>query len=230
MEVTNLFSKGLDIFKKNPMIAVPLIAVGILVALLNHVVIGGVVGDMGMMGPNVNMASLGALMGAAFLIGLIGMFLQLIAMGVTYVMADGSISGTGDLGGALQKALENIVDLIVASVLIGVAVFVGMMLLVLPGLAAAYLLMFAIPIVVLEKVNPLDAMKKSYTLVIANISETIVFIVIAFVLVIISGVIGAIFGFIPVLGPIILRPLITGVVMGYISLVLVILYHELIKN
>ncbi len=224
MEVTEMFSGGLDVFKKNWIIAVPLVVVEIIGGILALAVMGSMVASSGMMGMSgfePNLAAIGAFMGAAFLIGIIIGILRLIAYGMTYVMAADAISGVADLNSGLQKTLGSIVNLLITSILIGVIVFIGMIFLILPGLIAAYLLMFSIILVMLENKGPVEALQGSFELVKANLNDTIVFAVIAIVILIITGIIGGI------LGP--LSPIISGVATAYILTVQLLLYKELTK-
>jgi len=62
---------------------------------------------------------------------------------MTYVMADSAIDGKADLNDGLQKTTGNIVNLLIASIIVGVIVLIGMVLLVIPGLLALYFLMFS---------------------------------------------------------------------------------------
>ncbi|RMF88771.1 MAG: hypothetical protein D6733_07845 [Methanobacteriota archaeon] len=231
MEVTELFSKGLDVFKKNPVIAVPLIAVGVIIGVLTLALVGGMMAGIGMMGmggmsPG---AGFGAIMGVGLLIVVIGGLLNLTAMGMTYVMADDALAGQADLNTGLQKTLGNIVNLLIASILLAVIIGIGFMLLFLPGLILAYLLMFTLPLVVLDNKGPVAALQESFELVKNNISETIVFAVIAAVIMFIAKIIGGILGLIPLLGVVLISPIVSGAAGAYISIVLVLLYKELKK-
>ena len=224
MEVIELFSKGADILKKNVVVAVPLVAVGILSAVLTITLMGGVMAGAGMMGMGgfrPGLGTLGAFMGTAVLVSLLIGLLNLIAYGMTYVMAEEAISGKADLNTGFQKTMSNIANLLVASIILGVIVFIGMILLVLPGIIAAYLLMFTLVLVMLEKQAPVAALQGSFELVKSHINETLIFAVIALVILVVAGIIGAI------LGP--LSPIISGAAMAYISIVLVLLHKELKK-
>ncbi len=224
MEISNMFSEGLEIFKKNPIIAVPLVVVEIIVGILALTIMGSMVASSGMMGMNgfePNLASIGAFMGAAFILGILSGILKLIAYGMTYVMADDAIAGATDLNSGLQKTLGNIANLLITSILVGVIVFIGMVFLVLPGLIAAYLLMFSILLVTLENKGPVEALQGSFELVKANLNDTILFAVVAIVILIIAGIIGGI------LGP--LSPIITGAATAYILIIQTLLYKELTK-
>ena len=232
MEVTELYSEGLEIFKKNPIITAPLIAVEILMGVVALTLMDSMVastGLMGMGGFEPNLAAFEAFMGAAFLFGIIFWVLKLIAYAMTYVMADDATSGRADLTSGLQKTLGNIANLLITSILLGILVFIGMMFLVLPGLIAAYFLMFSIVLVMLENKGPVEALQGSFELVKANLKDTLVFAVVAIVILIIAGIISGILGVIPVIGLLIIAPLISGATMAYLNLVLVLLYRDITK-
>ncbi len=230
MDVTGLFSRGVDILKKNPVVAIPLVVVGIVMGVITTALLGGVTAGVGMMGPGAfSLGAIGALLGAAFLVGLIGWFLDLVGMGMTFVMVDDATKGKADLNSGLQRTMGNITNLVVASILAVVIVAIGTLLLFIPGLVAAYLLMFTIPLVMLGNRGPTQALKESFDLVKSHVGDTIVFAVIAVVILVVAGIIGGIFGVIPVLGSVIIAPIISGTAMAYISIVLVLLYTELKK-
>ncbi len=206
MEVTELFTKAFEIFKKNWIIAIPLVAANIIGSIIALVLIGSMAAGMGMMavgGMTPGIGSIGTFFLLAFVVGILGMIINLLASGMTYVMADDALKGKADLNSGLQKTMANITNLLVASILVGVIIFVGMLLLALPGIAAAYLLMFTLVLVVLDKKAPVDAMQGSFNLVKANIGDTLVFAVIALVLMFVAS--------------------------AYVSIVLVMLYKELAK-
>ncbi len=232
MEVTQLFSKGIDVLKKNPIVAVPLAMVGIIVGILTLVLVGGAVATAGMMGLGMlkpSMGTIGALVGGALLVMIISGLLNLLAMSTTFIMADDALKGSTNLNAGIQRTLGNIVNLVVAGILVGVIVFVGMLLLVIPGLVAAYLLMFTIPLVVLDNRGAVQALKESFDLVKSNVGDTIVFAVIAIVIIAVAGIIGGIFAFLPLLGTVIISPVISGIASAYIGTVLVLFYRELKK-
>ncbi len=232
MQVTEQFSKGLDILKGNMILAVPLVAAGIIGSLLSHFVIGSMnqgYGMMGMGGFDPGMFNLGTFLGAALIVWAGLWVINAFASGMTYIMADTAGAGEMDLNQAFQKVLGNIVNLLVVSFLVGLLVIIGIFLLILPGLAAAFLLMFAIPLVVLENKSPIEALQNSVSIVLANLGETIVFAIVAIVVLIITSIIGGIFSFIPFLGSLLISPLINGAAWAYVSVVLILIYKELQK-
>jgi hypothetical protein len=225
MEVTGFFSQGFDILKRNIVIAVPFVVVGIITGLIALVIMGSMVASMGLMGmegfTTFNPAALGTMIGAGLLLVTLNWLLNTVAAGTTYVMAAEAIGGKPDLGSGVQKTLGNIVNLLATSILFGVIVFIGMILLVIPGLIAAYLLMFSLVIVMLEDKGPIAALQSSLNVVTSNLADTIIFAIIAIVIVIVIGIIAGI------LGP--LSPIINGVGMAYISIVFVLVYKDLTK-
>ncbi len=224
MEVTNLFSKGADILKTNYLVAVPLVAVGIIVSILSYAAVGGAVaGGMMGMGGGIN---LGAILGAAFLISIIGGLLNFAGAAMTYIVAEDAIAGKVDLNKGLQRTLDNIANILITSIIL-VVVMIVLAITIIGPVIALYLLMFSIVIVSLEKQSPVDSLKGSFELVKANIADTIVFAVIAIVVMVVAGIIGGIFGFIPLIGGIIISPAISGTATAYVSIVLVLLYREL---
>ncbi len=224
MEVTEHYQNGVEVFKNNPIVAVPIIGAGVLSAVIALIFIGSAAAGVSMMamsGGTPGIGSVGAIMGTVFVVAILSGIINLVAYGMTVVMADAAMAAKADLNDGLQKTIENIVDLLIAAVLVGAIVMIGMILLVIPGLIAMYLLMFTLPFVMLENKSPVSALQESFELVKANVSSTLVFAVIAFVVMMIAGIIGNL------LGP--LSFIVSGVAMAYISIVLVMLFKDLRK-
>jgi len=230
MEVTELFTDGKKILEKNIIIATPLVAVGIITSILGLVMMGTIGAGPDMMGAGgriPNAFSLGAVIGTSLFLVIMNGILNIIAIGATYVMASEAIAGRPDLNSSLARALERFGNLLVTSILMGMIVFLGTLLLFLPGLVAAYLLMFALLMVMLDGCGPLDALKGSFELVKSHIGETLVFVALALAVIFAAGLLGSLLGKIPVLGWVILQPLVSGMAMAYLNTVLVLLYREL---
>jgi len=230
MEVTGLFSEGFDVLKSNPVVAAPLVAAGVLIGLL-RLAAGGMMLGAGLfgMGWMRNLFALGAFLGAMLLLLAVAVLLNLLATGMTYVLADQALGGKAELGVGLSRTAERLTSLLAVAVLVGVIVFVGTLLFVLPGLLLAYLLMFAILLVMLEGKGAVESLSLSINMVTGHLSETLVFAVIALVVLFVASAISALLAFVPILGVVLLSPVVSGGAAAYVNLVLVKLYRELTK-
>ena len=98
--------------------------------------------------------------------------LNVLAMGAASAMSLELIKrGRTSLGTAKLFLLSNGSRMFMLSVLMGLAVIVGMRLAIFPGLLAAFFLMFAPAVFVLESPDPLEAIRKSFMVVTANAGD-----------------------------------------------------------
>ncbi|GAB6102283.1 hypothetical protein JCM16138_15060 [Thermococcus atlanticus] len=143
-------------------------------------------------------AGMGALMGLAGILGLISFIASLIAAGAIVDMAHRQLTGesAGYMEG-INAALSRLGSLIVATVIIGIGAFIGMMLLIIPGLIWLILVAFTIPIIMLENMDGIEAIKGSIGLVRENFGDVVVFLI---ALIIIVGIVTMILSLIPYVG------------------------------
>lgn len=94
-----------------------------------------------------------------------------------------------------RRALRALLPLIVASIICGIALFIGYLLLIVPGVILTVTLIFFQFEVVLERTGPIQALNRSHTLVWGNWWRTFgVLIMMLVVLIVIAVVLGAIAG------------------------------------
>jgi len=234
MDIVGIFKESIDVAKKNYVIFLPPVAVAVVMALLTLILVGTGVISMGLVGagmqsPGAIMPLVGTILGGFFIIGVIGMILGLIAHGMTVAMAREALdTGSTSINSGLSIAAGRLGELVVASILVGIIVFVGFMLLVIPGLIAAFFLMFTFVSVIVDNAGPVGAMKKSYETVRANMNDSIVFFFAMIAVGVIFIVANAVLIVIPVLGQLMGMALM-GVFGGYISVVIVKVYRELTR-
>ncbi|WP_457742264.1 hypothetical protein [Thermococcus sp.] len=157
----------------------------------------------------------------SIILSMIVMILSLIAGGALVYMADKELRGDrADYGEGLNAAMERIVDLVVASVIIGVGFAVGLILLVIPGLLWLMLTTFVVPMIMLENLDAISAIEKSINLVKENFVTVLVYLV---VLAIIIGVGMTLLGLIPYIG----YALATIVFNPFAAISITIAYHQL---
>ena len=89
--------------------------------------------------------------------------LGILQFGAAILYIDARVQGHGiSPGQAIGRALQRLGGLLLVNLLMGLLVFGGLMLLVLPGLFLAYKLVFAELFLLLHRQNPVDALKSSY--------------------------------------------------------------------
>jgi hypothetical protein len=231
MDIVGILKESIEVSKKNYIIFVPPLAVMVILFLLSLLVVGAGMASMGFMGggasPHGMMPAAGAMAGGALLVGLVGMILSLFAHGATVAMAREAIdTGTTSLDSGIATATARLVPLLIGAIVVGVIVMIGTMILVIPGLIAAFLLMFTFVLIVVESLDATEAMKRSYAIVKAHLGDSIVFFIAMVVVGILFGIARAIVGVIPLLGQLAGMALL-GVYQGYLSIVLLKVYREL---
>jgi uncharacterized membrane protein len=164
------------------------------VTIVFAIAVGGSV--MGM--ASVGMINVGAIIGLVGVYMLAAIITSILATGAIVYMAYQEINGVriGYQEG-INAAIGKLTPLLLASIVIGVGVALGMMLLVIPGLLWALLTIFAIPEIMISNRDWLDAIKGSIDMVRQNFGDVLVF---AIALLIVTAIISIVFGLIPYIG------------------------------
>lgn len=232
MDITGVFKNGIEVSKKNYIIFVPSIAVMVIMFVLSLILIGGGMASMGLMGggirsPGAMMPAFGAMMIGAFLVGIIAMILELFAHGMTVGMAKEAIdTGSTSLNNGINIAISRFVPLLVAAIIVSIIVTIGFMLLIIPGLIAAFLFMFTFVAIVVDNMGAVEAMKKSIEVIKSRLSDAIILFIVLIVVGVIFIIANMILNVIPLLGQL-LGMILMGIFGGYISVVIVMAYREL---
>jgi hypothetical protein len=229
MDIVGIFKESFTIAKKNYILCVPTVAVGIAMAVLTLIMVGTGALSIGLMGSGMPVPG-AMMMGGVFLVGVLSTLLGFVAHGVTVGMAKEAIeTGATSIGSGLSIAMGRLSQLIAASVLVGITVFIGFMLFFVPGLIAIFFLMFTFVSVIVDNIGAVDAMKKSYAVVRANLNDCVVFFVGALAVGIVFAVANRVLNVIPVVGQL-LGVVLMGAFGGYIAVVIVKVYTELTKS
>jgi hypothetical protein len=226
-DVVAHFRTGLDLLTRYPVMVLPPLAVHLILAVLTFVFIGGAV----------TAAVVGG--GAGVLAGMFGFLvlsvltgiLSLVAAGVTLVMARDAVAGRPpSVGDALGEVMSRLGDVLIASILVmlivGLLGMVFFFLLGLPGLIAAFFLIYTLPAVLLDNLPAIDALKRSVTLVKNNLGPTALFLVGCLVAWVVIYLVGRIVGAVPLLGHL-AQAVLLGIAIAYFSIVGVRVYQTL---
>jgi hypothetical protein len=130
-------------------------------------------------------ATLAAMQDSGYwLSNLVSLTISLVAMGALYLRMNAISTGADvGLGAALQGSLERFLILFLSMVLFIIALFVGFLLLIVPGLILMISLMLSFNLVLLERKGPVDALVSSHKLVWGNWWRTLIILTVGFLLV-----------------------------------------------
>ncbi|WP_456368137.1 hypothetical protein [Thermococcus sp.] len=152
---------------------------------------------------------------------LLGMILEIMVDGALVYMAYRLLkTGSTDYWEGLTIAQERLVDLLIAAVIIGIGAFIGFLLFVIPGLIWLMLVVFSIPILIIENKDAVTSIKESINLTLQYGSDVLVYVII---LVLIVFAVQWILGLIPYIGNFIA----TIVVSPYVAVSLTMAYEQL---
>ncbi len=187
MRIGYVLSKSTEIIQQNPTIFVPSslpFFIGLILGLL------GISSKTLFMHPALGILNI---LGVLLLI-----LVSCIAEGAIVFMTKEQLEGkkvsyTEGIGVAVQR----LADLVVASVIIAIGAFVGLILLVIPGLIWLLLVAFSIQIVMLENLDGVEAVKRSIKLVKENFGDVFVFLLVLLIILLIASIV---LGLIPVIG------------------------------
>lgn len=228
MDIVAILKESIEISKRNPSLFIPTVSVGIVSFLLTLVFLGGSTETVAVTKGNVSPSSLGELLGNTALVLSATAILSLIASAATIGMAGEAIArGAASLDTGLNAVKQTLGPVIAASVLLCFIIGIGFMLFVIPGLVAVFFFLFAMPAVVLDRYGAVAAVKKSFGIVKANVSDVVVLFVAILVIWIAFTIAQLVLNFIPLLGPLV-SALLWGVFSGYISVVTVRFYRNVV--
>ncbi|MBI5103010.1 MAG: hypothetical protein HZB33_14430 [Nitrospirae bacterium] len=232
MDVVGIFKDSIEVAKKSPLICGPTVAVGIVRALVTMALFSGGMMAAGMTGQGMDspagaMGAVAVMAGVGAIIGIVFTVLGLIAHGMTVGMANEALdTGKTSIDSGISMVMGRLPQLVVAALLVGLAVGIGMMLLIIPGLIAAFFFMFTFVIVVLENSSAVDAMKKSVAIVKANLNDLVMLFLGIIAAGVVVALVGFLFAFIPLIGQLI-NSLLSGVLAGIVTIAVVKVYKGL---
>jgi hypothetical protein len=221
MDIVAILKECIETSKKNVLIFVPMIIVGIISFLLEIVLRRAVI-----MAANLGWPLPDLIVGAMVTLVVVTTTLfGVLACAVTIGMAQETLTrGIASLNTGLDMAKQTLIPVILSSVIVGIIGGLGFMLLILPGLLAMFFLLFTLPAVVLDNFGAVDAIKKSVEIVKNNVSDAFVLFFALLVICIIFAIVNYFLNFIPILGKLI-GAFLGGIVSGYITIVIVRCYR-----
>ncbi len=234
MNVSKIFKESTAAAKANPLIFIPMLATSVLSALLSLIFIGSAMPMAGKFSaeqfsanPEKALAGAGIAAGGMFLVGMLSGFIGLLTHSMTVVMADTALKGEQtSLKLGWTRTISRIVPVIIASILIGIIVTVGMIMLVLPGIVLAFFLMFTLVAIMIDNLGAFKAIGHSFKTVSRNFGATFITFLVLIGLAILTMIISAILALIPILGAI-LSLFVSALFTGFITIFIVRVYREL---
>ncbi len=151
----------------------------------------------------------------------------IVSAAVTFAVGETYVGRPASLGRALRASVAMIVPLTGTMLLLGIAIVVGFILLVIPGIYAWCAFILVWPVMVLEGTFGLSALRRSRHLMRGNLLRGAgVTLVGGLIVGVLGGVLSLALGFIPVIGPV-GSALARAVGAAYTSSVLVVLYFDI---
>lgn len=204
MELPEVIREGAAVLKKNLILVVPTIIVAFVALSLT-----------------LSTTRVSGTKEVAGLTGFVSMILKLFAHGMTMAMAREALEkGTTSLSTGVNSAVRYFMSFLIAAILTGVIIGIGSALFIIPGLIAAFLLLFTFPSIVVDGAGPFRAMKRSFDVVRSRLRDSVMLFMVVLIAGFLFGIAAKIASVIPVLGQIV-GIMLSGVFGGYISVVVV---------
>ncbi len=218
------FKAGLETLRRYPVLVVPEVAVQAILFVLALIFFGGAVTMFALGGVAGGVASA---VGGFLLLVVIGGIVSLVASGVVIVMARDALAGRDpDIGAAVSAVTARFVDVLFASVIAMIMVGVGLVLFVIPGLMAAFFLIFTLPAVLLDGNGAVDALRRSFSVVRQNVGPVIGLIIGWIIVGVVTVIVAKVLGLVPILGAL-ASAVLFGAVIAYLTVVVVSVYQSL---
>jgi hypothetical protein len=229
--IGDILSAAFQIYTKNAgqlilIVAIVVVPLSLISFLLTDVVFKGTTEDVG--GIEVTTRTFAVFLGATLAALAISIIISAILQAALLRgAAEGTIGDPVDINASYRWGLSRFGSVLLVSILVGLAVAIGFILLIIPGIILLVMLSVSVPAVVVENKRGTDAMRRSWDLVKSHFWHVLGVIIVAALLTgLVSGLIGAIGGSNRVVG------LITGMiaqilVAPYSALVSVVLYLDL---
>ena len=233
MNIVEILKTSFARLKENPVLLVPILAISVVLALLSLLLIGSMVPQMGPFQPDAPVSAeeamgfAGMALGRLITLMVVGSIVGLLGHGMTVLMANDALSGNPvHLKDAWNRTTARVVGLILASLLVGIIVSLGFVLLVIPGIILAFFLMFTFVALMLNESSPLQAVGRSFQVVKQNFASVFVFFLILIALGVLVSIVNMVIGLIPVLGSI-LAVIIGSVYATFVSVFVVAVLNQL---
>lgn len=227
MKLNEYLTESFNSCLKNPLLFVPMAGAVVLVSLLSLLFSGTAIPFAGPMDAQTMAAGAGTALGGAMVLSILSTLITFLAHGMTIALGYDLISGRPvSLRRGWESVLERITPLVIAVILVGLLTGIGMVLLILPGLIAAFFLMFTFAAVMVDREDALRALRSSIRMVANNFSAAFILFLVMIALGVIFMLVNMILGLIPVVGTLV-AIVVSSVFSTFLTLVLLHAYLEL---
>ncbi|HDD68857.1 MAG TPA: hypothetical protein ENG61_00670 [Candidatus Korarchaeota archaeon] len=191
----DLFSRAADFCTSNPLVFLPPVLSGIISAII-FLALGvsafgmfrGFRPPIGPRGGYYPPTGIYGYLGLRALASIIVMIISLIFNGWTISMVkQGVEQNVIDLSSSLSYTLSKFVPLLIASILVGIIVGIGLLLCVIPGLIALILLALTLQAVIVDDYGAVESLSVSFNIVKRNFFEVLIIVIVQFVVAFILG-------------------------------------------
>jgi uncharacterized membrane protein len=206
----SIFREAVDVLKRNYVLAAPSVIATFIVTFL----------AIALLKSPENMAAMAVM-------GLLGLILDFFAHAVTLAMAREALEkGQTSIRTGFDIATSFLYHFAVTAAVMAVIIGMGFTLFVIPGLAAMFFLMFTFPSIVMHGLGPVDAFKRSYRLVRANLNDSMLLFAALGAITLGLGLVNLMLSAIPILGQF-MSVLITGALGGFTAVAVLRVYITL---
>lgn len=200
--IGEILSTAFDIYKANASNLLLIVAVVVVPLTFISAFIGGVVFApeteevLGQPGVTIDTRTAGAGIIVALVTAVIGVIISAVLQAaIMRGAAQGSIGDPVDIDASYKWGFARFGSVILISLLVGLAVAGGLILLIIPGLIFAVMFSVAIPALVVENLRGTDAMSRSWNLVKGHFWHAVGVIILATIITaVVGGIVGAIGG------------------------------------
>jgi|Deesub1362B_J571_1020462.scaffolds.fasta_scaffold00511_9 hypothetical protein len=223
INIGDALSKPVDIMQRNPGIIVPALIPAI-ASLIFAAIFGSVMMGAGMYGYGMNPMLMQGFFGILAVYIIVLIILSLIAEGAIVSIAYSELKGKSmNYMDGINHAVSKIVPLLISAIIIAIGIFIGTLLLVIPGLIFALLVIFTIQEVMIAGKDATSAISGSIELVKRNFGNVLIY---AVILMILASIVSMALGMVPFIGNAITSLLITP----YIGTSITYAYLQLTEN
>jgi hypothetical protein len=151
----------------------------------------------------------------------------IVATALTHAIGEIYLGRPTAIGGSLRAALAIIIPLSGTMLLVYLGTIAGLLLLIIPGIWLSLAWMLTWPVTVLENRFGTTAIARSRELMRGNMMRALGIVIVGWIIVaVLTGTLGVVFHFVPLLGPL-ASGLAQAVAVAYSSVVLVLLYFDI---
>jgi TRAP-type C4-dicarboxylate transport system permease large subunit len=135
------------------------------------------------------------LLAITFIVGIISWMVSTIANGICVRFASDLMEkGNASLEDALNFTVFKLLSLLVAAIITGILIVLGLIALFVPGIILAIMFSLVVQVIIIEDVGALDSLSRSRRLVSSRWSKTFVLLLIVYIIILFVGFVGNLIG------------------------------------